>query len=348
MMRLGHRSSSTWSRLSLLGILLIFGYFLSPQQKSTRLQPSLPSSLSANIHSCIDVPSANNVVVSIKTGASEAAIKIPAQMQTALGCAKNVLFFSDLEQEITPYYLHDALDTVTASVIDNNPDFDLYRKQYELWRSKKDISALDGERSPESPGDLAAWSLDKYKNLHILEKTWALKPDMDWYIFIDADTYVFWSNMLRWLATMDPTKKSYFGSEVRVSGERFAHGGTGIILSKAVMYEMAVTHNGTATRWDPQIHEHCCGDFVLGLALKEYGTSLQDVWPFMSGESPSTLPFGPSTPEYLCRPALTMHHLTTTEMKELADFEWQRVGSSVRNLALILTMSLHIVAQSSL
>jgi len=26
--------------------------------------------------------------------------------------------------------------------------------------------------------------------MHVLEKTWAMKPDMDWYVFIDADTYL--------------------------------------------------------------------------------------------------------------------------------------------------------------
>jgi hypothetical protein len=335
-MRWASRSSLTWLRFSVSGILLILGYFHISRPEGTRLQASFPQRYSTNSDSCIDFPSAVNVVVSIKTGASEAAEKLPAQMQTTLRCAKNVFFFSDLEQDVRQYHLHDALGTISASVVDNNPDFNFYRKQYELWRSDKNISALKGAKNPESPNDLAAWTLDKYKNVHILEKTWALKPDIDWYVFIDADTYVFWSNLLLWLDTMDPTKKSYFGSEVIISGERFAHGGTGIVLSKAAMYEIAVTHNGTAARWDPKIHEQCCGDLVLGLALKEYGTELQDVWPLMSGETPATMPFGPGTPEYLCRPALTMHHLTPTDMRQLVNFERRRPKNSVRGLLLVL------------
>jgi hypothetical protein len=53
--------------------------------------------------------SAQRIVVSAKTGATEAAAKIPMQMQTTLKCAKNVFLLSGLEQDIGEYHLHDAL-----------------------------------------------------------------------------------------------------------------------------------------------------------------------------------------------------------------------------------------------
>ncbi len=135
--------------------------------------------------------------------------------------------------------------------------------------------------------------------------------------------------MVRWLDTLDPKKKSYFGSEVSIGGTRFAHGGSGIILSGAIMYEIAVNHNGTAAAWDLETKERCCGDLVLSLALQEHGMELQDVWPLMSGETHLTLPFGPATPEYWCRPAMSMHHLSPADMKELSDFEGRRSKTSV-------------------
>lgn len=289
----------------------------------------VPMRYQTDAESCPDTPRSARVVVSVKTGASEAADKLPAQMQSTLRCAKNVLFFSDLEQDVGEYHLHDSLDAILPSVTEQNPDFDFYHQQSEMWKSNGNISSLKGYKNPEKLDEVAAWTLDKYKNLHIVEKTWALKPDMDWYIFIDADSYLFWSNLLSWLATMNPNKKSYFGSEVNLSGTRFAHGGSGIVISRAAMHQLVVEHNGTAAKWDPKIKEHCCGDLVLGMALKEYGTELQDVWPLFSGEAPSTLPFGPGTPEYVCRPALTMHHLSPTEMIELSEFEQQRFRNPV-------------------
>lgn len=277
----------------------------------------------------------HNIVVSVKTGATEAE-KIITQMQTTLRCVKNVLFFSDLEQDIGEYHLHDSLNTILPSVVEDNPDFDFYRKQYGLWQSDHNIDALKGFKYSGSD-DFAAWTLDKYKNIHIAEKTWALQPDMDWYIFIDADTYLIWSNLVLWLSTMDPTQKSYFGSEVVVGGTSFAHGGSGIVLSKAALYELASAHNDTAMRWDPKIRKNCCGDYMLGLALKEYGIQLHDAWPLMSGETPATMPFGPGTPEYWCRPALSMHHLTLGDMNELSDFELGRVNKMVGPLLTLVS-----------
>jgi hypothetical protein len=110
--------------------------------------------------------------------------------------------------------------------------------------------------------------------------------------------------LVKWLDTLNPNKKSYFGSEVNIGGTRFAHEGSGIILSRAIMYEIAVVHNGTAAAWDLKTKEGCCGDLMLSLALQEHGTELQDVWPWMSGETHLTMLFGPATPEYWCRPAL--------------------------------------------
>jgi hypothetical protein len=70
-------------------------------------------------------------------------------------------------------------------------------------------------------------------------------------------------------------------------------------MSRAAVYDIVVTHRGTAARWDSNIRERCCGDLVLSLAFKEYGIELQDVWPLMSGETPSSMPFGPGTREYM-------------------------------------------------
>jgi Fringe-like len=278
--------------------------------------------------------SGENVVVMVKTGASEAAEKVPAQMATSLRCAKHVLHFSDLEQDIGKYHLYDALDNVPASLVDNNPEFGLYRKQKALWRDKGDISELQGAKDPESPDKLAAWTLDKYKFLHVLEKTWTQKPGMDWYVLIDADSYIFWPTLLSWLSTMDPAKKSYFGSGVTIGEDSFAHGGSGIVMSRAAVYKVVVAHQGTAARWDPDIRAKCCGDLVLGLVFKEFGIELQNARPFMSGETPWSLPFGPGTPEYMCTPVLTMHHLNPADMRELVEFERRRLIGSVSELHL--------------
>jgi Fringe-like len=328
------RSPLPWLRFLALSALLLFAYIFTSRSSARQFRSYFLPILRPVSNPCMGISSGEKIVVIVKTGASEAAEKVPAQMQTSLQCAENVLHFSDLEQDIGQYHTYDALDNISASVVDDNPDFIFYREQKRLWKNERDVSSVRGKKNPSSPNELAAWTLDKYKFLHVLEKTWAMKPGMDWYVLIDADSYIFWENLLAWLDNnMDPGKKWYFGSEVNIDGVRFAHGGSGVVMSRAAVYELVVMNERTAARWDPMIQDKCCGDLVLGMAFKELGIELRDVWPLMSGESPASMPFGPATPEYLCNPALTMHHLNQNDMRELAKFE-QRRQSSVGALSL--------------
>ncbi|CZT12209.1 uncharacterized protein RCO7_10450 [Rhynchosporium graminicola] len=280
---------------------------------------------------CSNLTDSIRVAITVKTGATEAAEKVPVQVRTSLRCVPiaNIMWFSDMDQDIADHRLHDALDTIDASVTDGNPDFDIYRKQKELQDPLLIASQLRGMKDPSDSSALAAWKLDKYKNIHIVEKSWALKSGMDWYFHIDADTYVIWSSLLYFLATLDPSKKSYTGSEVLDSGASFAHGGSGILLSNAASFDLVVVHNGTASRWDSQMANIFYGDSLLAKALKEYGVEVSNAFPMFNGETPSTLWFHKGV---WCMPIVTLHHVTAEESEQLKVFEEER---SDRNAPLL-------------
>lgn len=115
------RPPRSWFRACVFMILLCFIVYCLSIQRHTRRRASFSANQSANSHhaadlddsttsdSCPASTSAQRIVVSVKTGATEAAVKIPMQMQTTLRCVKNVFLFSDLEQDIGEYHLHDAL-----------------------------------------------------------------------------------------------------------------------------------------------------------------------------------------------------------------------------------------------
>jgi len=313
-----HRAPSTWWRNGFLALVLLFLYTTFPGRRDSHIPEKE-----------LRCPGLNTtrLVVSVKTGATEARHKIPTQMRTTLSCVENVLIFSDLAQNIEGYQIRDALDTVVDYTIRDNPDFRFYNRQKDLWREKHDVSELEGLKYEGDEQELAAWRLDKYKFIHVLEKTWAEKPDLDWYFLIDADTYVLWENMLAWLATLDPSQPAYFGSLVEIDGTKFAHGGSGILLSRAAMRELLVKNRETARRWDDLTYDVCCGDLILGRALNERGITLQDIWPSMSGESIYSMPFGKATEEYWCGPALTMHHMKVGDMNDMSAFERERKKS---------------------
>lgn len=317
--------------LAAISLYLLYYVFLSRSEPPSATESYLARP-NANFDSCPENFLAEDVVVGVKTGATVGAELALAQARTSLRCAKNVIYFSDLEQEIEGIHFHDALKSIHPTVMENNPDFDFYHQQKDLWQTQHNVTAMMRAKHPTKEGQLAAWELDKYKNVHMVEETWAMVPDKKWYIFIDADTYVLWSSLLLWLSKLDPSRKTYAGSEVNQEGQRFAHGGSGYVLSHATMYEYTVTHKGTAAIFDPRIRNYCCGDLVLGMALEEQGNDVQEVWPLITGESQWTMPFGP---EYWCHPQFTLHHMGISEMKSLSEFEEKRADQSVRDLPLL-------------
>jgi hypothetical protein len=263
-------------------------------------------------------------VIVVKTGATEAFEKVPILFLTFLQCVEDrVLIFSDMEQDIGPYHVHDSLDQVSDEAKNDNPDFDLYRLQQEYLKDGIEVDkTLHGAKSD------AAWNLDKYKNIHVAKKSYEMRPDASWYLFIDADTYVVWPSLLRWLERLDPKKSLYMGSLALMNDIGFAHGGSGYVLSAKAMEKFIGDDPGVANRFDERAKHECCGDVNLAHAIYDKDIAkLYQVWPMINGEKPRTLPFGPS---HWCQPIITMHHVTSAEVNELWWYEQRRPDPSVR------------------
>jgi hypothetical protein len=153
--------------------------------------------------------------LSIKTGATEAFDKLPTQLLTILQCADTLLLFSDLEQDIHSLHIHDVLSRYDPEFLEHHADFELYRKQKEYQTEGRDIQTLstmtDSNSDWRTSGHNAAWALDKYKFLHMIERAWELQPDKEWYVFAETDTYIVWRNLVQWLQNFDSTEPLYLG-----------------------------------------------------------------------------------------------------------------------------------------
>lgn len=277
---------------------------------------------------CPISPEAQDIVVTVKTGASEAASRIPTQMRTTLRCPPNTLHFSDMGQQVGNVTIHDSLAAVPEFVKVGNPDFDLYRKQ----KARKMLGWHEEEVTKETKE--AAWTLDKYKNLHVVHMSYTLMPKKKWYLHIDADTYLFWPSLLWWLPTLNASEALYTGSLTCFSDVKAAHGGSGILLSESATRAIVVDNSSTVPSWDAQAKEHCCGDELVARALKENGVEMHNSWPIINGDNPFTIPFGP---QYWCEPIVTMHHLSTEEMELVAAFEQRRKKPTVRTHVMIMS-----------
>lgn len=221
---------------------------------------------------CDFFPDTSNVLLLIKTGASEAYSRLPTHLLTTLKCLRgHFLLFSDMSENLAGHAVHDSLETVIDTVKQSNADFEIYHRQ-------KHCPIAHQQCNHAYDVGVEGWNLDKYKNVHIAEKAFTMRPHYDWYFFVDADTYVSFPTLMEWLRTVDPNKPHYIG-HVKYSGSfPFAHGGSGYIMSKAVMRSLFLDKSGVARKYDEPVQFNCCGDIMWSeIVLNETGLSPENM-----------------------------------------------------------------------
>jgi hypothetical protein len=287
---------------------------------------------------CNSYPDNGNIAVIVKTGATEILDRVPTQLTSCLSCVKEPIIFSDLEQTLGSYKVRDVLAKFSPDVASDNPDFNLYRQQKALLAEGRDIE-IPALRSLPNPIDdwrikdkSAAWALDKYKFLHMIEQAWELQPDREWYVFIEADTYLSWPNLSRWLGTLNPDHDLYFGSPVQMFEHPhkifFGYGGAGFILSRSAMRRMCVDHEGFASRYDSRVQKWFYGDFMVAYALdEEIQLHVADATPGMNPDEPLVIPFNERN---WCEQVITMHHMHANQMDQVYRLEHARNFSDLR------------------
>ncbi|UPL01311.1 hypothetical protein LCI18_012245 [Fusarium solani-melongenae] len=260
---------------------------------------------------CAGFPNLNGITLVMKTGATEAFSKLPAHLLTSLQCVQDVLIFSDLEQQIGSHHIIDVLDNVKEDVQKGRKEFDLYKAQKSCPIPQKYCTA-------DMKG---GWDLDKYKFLHMIERAWKLRPHQRWYVFAEADSYIFWPNLIWFLNNkVNATETPYVGSVAMLKGTPFAHGGSGYVIYGDTVRKM-VEIPDLAHKYDMMATHECCGDYLMALAVNETGKKVRQAHPMFNGEKPVTLPFGNN---HWCEPLITMHHMDPEEVSSVWQYEKTR------------------------
>ncbi|EHY60612.1 hypothetical protein ABEF92_002020 [Exophiala dermatitidis] len=286
-------------------------------QTSTGPSPASSSSFASAVPACRRLPGADKVVVMVKTGATEALARIPEQIVTLADCVPKLMIFSDMEQEIGEFHLIDALDEVSQEYKDSHEDFEFYKEIHELHAAHGDLSTL---------GSAKGWDLDKWKNIPMLHKAYTKYPDADWYVTIDADTYLGWTNLLLFLDRLDPNEPFYAGAINFYGPVTFAHGGTGYVLSRNAVerFESIRTPERIAD-WEKETSTICCGDVMLSVAMSAAGVNVSGVWPMFQGDAPAD--FGWNE-RLWCTPAITWHHIHSYDIEALWQFEREWINKT--------------------
>ncbi|KAF2473669.1 uncharacterized protein BDR25DRAFT_301844 [Lindgomyces ingoldianus] len=268
-------------------------------------------------HSPHSVP-IDQVVVSIKTTATDAYSKLPPMLVLTKPIYHDtLLLMSDLEMDIGAFHVEDVLNKFNTHIVESSEDFYRYHQQIDFARAGRELRTLQ-EVDPQKEMEIRD-KLDKYKWLRMVGKTWELRPDRSWYVFVDTDTYLFRSNLMSWLGHYDATEPYFLGNPPdKTSFAPFALGGTMFVLSLKAMQELLVEREMVVPDWDSRIANHASGFEVLSSALSsEISLSLNSSFTRgISGLHPGTIPYGPGM---WCEPVIALHSVPA----ELASDIWR-------------------------
>jgi hypothetical protein len=275
----------------------------------------------------------DDILVILRTGASEAPAKLPIHFNTTLRCAPHFTIFSDMEEYIEGHHILNALDEVNPDIVASHPDFDYYRLLLEKGRAgitseeaKRWSAAANTNAGRDTPG----WRLDKWKFLPIAEKSLAHRPDAKWYLFIEADSYVLWPALLEWLSHFDHLQPHYIGLQMQIGEVVFAYGGAGIILSNVALRKLVKHWRSNLKQYDEYTAGHWAGDCILGKVLADAGVGLLWAWPNLFGDQPKDMDFdshfGGSDKRLWCYHVSSYHHVSPLDAVEFSEFEhsWYR------------------------
>lgn len=294
--------------------------YLPKKHVDSDLKSSQESSHSHNQQLPQYDPKWNGFAIALKTGKDVALKRTPIQLLTFLTDVQNVILIGEApgvrvgQREMVDVYtgLYDKpnVKTELSSGLAQMP-----------MLIKRNTSSVADSVVPDEGSD--GWKADAHKNLPGFKVLHDRFPNADWYLMIDDDTYLFKENLKALLSQYDPSLPHYIGSgNVFMGcdgvtkwgdGPSFAHGGSGIVLSKAAMSVLL-------SRLDdciPKYRTCWAGDIRTALCLRDGGVLLQDPKGFNGNPPNKAYSFG-SDP---CERPITFHHLLTRQTQSLYDFE---------------------------
>ena len=233
---------------------------------------------------------------------------------------------SDHHESFHGVEIRDALDTVSEDVREHHNHFDFYRRLRDNGRGvlkDSELSGPDGNDGSDQ-SEKAGWVLDKWKFLPMLNMTWHHAPEKRWYMFVETDTSLFWSTLLKYTQQLDHTKQYYMGSQVMIGDDEFAHGGSGYLVSNAALKAAVSNYTEDQKHWEELTDRESCGDLMAGKVLRGSGSSVTRTWPIIQGDHPGVLEWGANgnndVPRW-CYPLMTYHHLGVDVIEDLWTFE---------------------------
>jgi hypothetical protein len=225
------------------------------------------------------------------------------------------------EQDVAGHHVHDVLDRVSTQV----------KAQHKEFRFYEDQLGCSGPQEECHDDPIVATELERYMTINMVARAWELRPGRDWYVFIEDDTYVVWSNMIHWLHEKAHRDRDPFvGSVVMLHGHAFAHGGSGFVLSGDLVAHWAKNFPNATEKYNNLASQLAYGGLVLAKSLEEAGAEVKQAHPMFNGENPSSTPYGHN---HWCQPVITMATMTSERISDVWGYEKFRNDKVCRIIA---------------
>jgi len=207
-------------------------------------------------------PVVDKTFLLMKTGIDVAFKRVPPHSGTTFRNFPHHAVYAETNDTINGIPMVDCLQFLDDVSL-NDPSTKAYRLRRQS--AAEGWNWVDAKiQIPEDPE--AGWALDRFKNVPAYAHAWVNNPDYDWYVMVDADTYLMPSTLQSAVSGRDPNEALYLGRAVGMD-PAFAHGGSSIVFSRKAMEMMygnteesiadRIRKGGEASR------EHCCGDSVM-------------------------------------------------------------------------------------
>jgi hypothetical protein len=152
------------------------------RNKTSILPDSGPKTPVSSPSECALLPSQEDVLIVLKTGATEIYDKLPIHLATTFTCATEFLIYSDLAQEVGDVHIHDALALLSPSIRKEHEDLAQYRLLQQHIANGGNAAELKGEKS---------WQLDKWKFLPMVSDAYRQYGDAKKWFVSSKPTHTF-------------------------------------------------------------------------------------------------------------------------------------------------------------
>ncbi|EUC50615.1 glycosyltransferase family 31 protein [Bipolaris oryzae ATCC 44560] len=276
----------------------------------------------------------DDILVVLRTGATEALEKLPVHFQTTLRCVSDYILYSDLDEEIAGHHVNDVFEGSVSERLRKSPyaaqEFALYERIRTQGRQDIANESLGDHRGsgPLGAQDNPAWKLDRFKFLPMVDKALKHRPSAKWFAFVEADTYPVWNSWVSYLTLFNATLPLYIGRQMSIGDVIFAHGGSGFVLSNPAMRRVVQQRETHPTYYDDYTAANWAGDMVLGKILADADVPLFWAFPQFQGDPVNALDVNAveiGRPLW-CYASMTYHHMHESKIRRLSTWEMSRAA----------------------